>query len=932
MDQVKWKRIEEVFYSALSVSEEERGEFLDRACGGDDELRAEVESLLPEHAESDNFLSESLLTAGLAALAESEPRLSAGHEVGPYIIRRFIARGGSGSVYLATDSRLDRPVALKFLRQDYAVDGSGRFGREVRAASSVSHENIAHIYGAGTFESTNYIAMEYVEGTSLREIIDRGSIPFSDAISIASQTARALAAAHAGGVVHRDIKPENLIVRDDGVVKVLDFGLAKLGHGRLAPSTTEALSFRTPPGLVLGTVRYMSPEQVRGTETDERTDIWSLGVVIFEMLNGERPFDAETDADTLTAILGSDIKFRSDVWERIPPMAVGIIRRCLAKYPKDRFQSAADLAFALDSMGAEAARVDRECSPPMQNLAQSTSRLPLHLILPILLAAGCVLGITGIFFSGSFNPWWQAVPSPVYKQLTFQRGTVWNARFSGRSDSVLYSATWGGEELAIFELRLSDGESRRLGLPNTKLLSVSSRNEAAVLENERHLHQFIHRGRLGRIGVEGEVLREMTSSVQEADWAPDGETLAVVRSADGGGNKLEFPTGRVLFKTSGRLSSPRVAPDGSRIAYVEHERHWDGPNRLAVIDSHGRRTVLLDGWADLGGVAWKGDEVWFTGSRNGEKHALYAIKPGGRDRLVTSSPDSLYLHDIASDGRVLLSRELIWSEMHTDDLGGGHRELFSTRHAALADYSRDGSMILFTAFGAADESTPFAFIQTMDGSSAKKIGKGRALALSPDGQSIAVKANGEEALTILSADTGETISLRHSGIEQIDQAAWLPDGSSLLFIGNEIGRPGRTFLADKAGRDAKPVTPEGLAGTVVSPDGRFMFARNVSGEARIVSLDGQEETVVNGLQEGEEVVRWHPDGGALLIYNPMSLPIRIWRLEPQSGRREIFHEIRPTSLAGVLGRVIVLASADAKSFVYGLPRRFSDLYLVEGLK
>jgi len=399
MDQARWKRIEEVFHSALEVKDTERPEFLQRACGDDRELLAEIESLLPEYEESDSFLDEPLVNAGLAAIASGPKEVPSGTRVGPYLIRKMVARGGMADVYVADDPLLGRAAALKIIHPGTLPgdpEASGRYEREVRAASAVSHPNVAHIYGAGEFDGSKYIAMEYVEGTSLRELLKKGPITYTKALSIATQLAKALSAAHKMGVVHRDIKPENIIVTEDGTVKILDFGIAKLNVGHLPESLDGNVSFRTPPGLIMGTIGYMSPEQVRGKETDSRTDIWSLGVVLYEMLAGRRPFQGDSETDTLTAILTDEPELSESTLSRLHPIMACIVRRCLTKNPNDRFQSSADLAFALESLRTQTTTGHTAVATAPSRYGGRLARYGIPLVL---IAAGA-LGYAGVSRSG----------------------------------------------------------------------------------------------------------------------------------------------------------------------------------------------------------------------------------------------------------------------------------------------------------------------------------------------------------------------------------------------------------------------------------------------------------------------------------------------------------------------------------------------------
>jgi serine/threonine-protein kinase len=348
MNPSRWHRVEELFNALLALPPEERRAFLDGACGAEAELRAEVESLMKEAEEQPgDFLSESAFSLATRLLCQDQSAKLIGHTFGAYKIIKLLGRGGMGEVFLAEDPRLERLVALKLLPTLIKAQSSVELSivQEARAASGVSHPNVTHIYEIGEDEACHYIAMEYVEGDSLRALLARKSLSAGEAVDVALQIAGALAAAHSSGVIHRDIKPENVIVRKDGYAKVLDFGLAKLtgagGVNKVKGRLTSAL--QETPGLIIGTVAYMSPEQVQGWETDERTDIWSLGVVLYEMLAGERPFSGDTPQETVAAILTTDPKPLAGDAEPMTSLA-RVVWKALAKNLDARYQTATDFA------------------------------------------------------------------------------------------------------------------------------------------------------------------------------------------------------------------------------------------------------------------------------------------------------------------------------------------------------------------------------------------------------------------------------------------------------------------------------------------------------------------------------------------------------------------------------------------------------------
>ena len=342
----RWERIEQLFNEAIAVEVDKRASFVERACGADDELRLEVVSLLEADHQSDEILEQSVFPLVARLLDDDFGHLLEKSDFASYKLKRLLGRGGMGAVFLAEDNRLERFVALKIL-PSAADDNSQislRFQQEAKAVSAVSHPNVAHIYEFGEHEGMYFFAMEYVPGKTLRDALNEKQIKISDAVEIALQIADALEAAHTEQIVHRDIKPENIMLRRRAVatkevlIKVLDFGLAKLGEKKFRESNN---SFDTTPGLIMGTTAYMSPEQVRGEAIDERTDLWSLGVVLYEMATGTRPFEGDTASDVRAAVLLKEPAALPQ--ENELPQLSAIIKKALQKDVAARYQSAREM-------------------------------------------------------------------------------------------------------------------------------------------------------------------------------------------------------------------------------------------------------------------------------------------------------------------------------------------------------------------------------------------------------------------------------------------------------------------------------------------------------------------------------------------------------------------------------------------------------------
>src|SRR5580704_10882730 len=361
-------------------------------------------------------------------------------KLGPYEIKSQIGAGGMGEVYRARDARLNRDVALKILPESFARDADRlrRFEQETKAVAALNHPNIVAIYDVGEYNGSPYLVSELLEGESLRAVINHGPIPPRKVVEYAVQVANGLAAAHAKGIVHRDLKPENLFVGRDGRVKILDFGLAKLGTKGDPELEATMTSSHTAAGVVMGTASYMSPEQVRGEAVDARTDMFAFGAVLYEMLAGKRAFQRDTPPETMTAILREDVPEISELQPPVPPALDRIVRRCLEKNPEQRFQSAKDLAFGLEALSQLSGSGGATSAQAAIAAAKPAPQKTIALAAAALVIAAAVGGIG----------WWMGrqsgtVAPPQFSEITFRTGAVSNARFAP-DGSVVYAARWVG--------------------------------------------------------------------------------------------------------------------------------------------------------------------------------------------------------------------------------------------------------------------------------------------------------------------------------------------------------------------------------------------------------------------------------------------------------------------------------------------------------
>jgi serine/threonine protein kinase/Tol biopolymer transport system component len=940
----RWQQIEDLCQSALEREPAQRNAFLQEACGGDEALRREVESLLAYNTDGQRILDRPALQVVAEKLAEEPPTLI-GKSLGPYQVVGVLGAGGMGEVYRARDGRLNREVAIKVLPRHLSerADLQQRFEQEARAVSALNHPNIITIHEIGRVDSVHYMVMELVEGKTLREILSSGALVTKRVLQLTTQVADGLAKAHAAGIVHRDLKPENLMITKEGLVKILDFGLAKQQViGGTGPETVT-LRKSTEPGILLGTVGYMSPEQARGEAIDYRSDQFSLGVILYEMLTGKRAFARESAAQTLAAIIGEQPTAIADLSPSTPTQLRWIVERCLAKDPEERYTSTRDLAREFQVLRDRLSEVERSGVSASADAPSQVQGRRLRLMgavaSAVLLAAFSFVA----FRAGKNVGVKQVAPSstPNFHRLTFQEGTISGARLEADGQSIVYGAAWRGKPLDVYTTRPESPESRSLGLQNSGIFSISSSGEMAIaLGCALNWSECI--GTLARVPLGGGKPRELLQNVIGADWAPDGKTL-VVAWFKGQQCRLEYPQGTPLYETSGWIQCPRISPKGDLIAFVDHPIIKDLSGSVRVMDLTGKQRIFSTGWKGLYGLAWSpdGNEIWFSATKvgKGERLDIHAVTLLGQERLVYSAPTFSTVKDISRDGlRVLMARGNVRGAIVGVTPGSSkERDLGWFDYSSAADLSADGKALLFCEWGEAARGTHVSYLRKTDGSDPVRLGEGKPLALSPNGKwALVVQQTQPPQLTLLPTGTGEQKSLSRGAISEYISAGWFPDGRRIFFAGAEAGHGPRTYVQEIDGGQPRAVTDEGFVGYLLSPDGKQIVAGDRYGEFHLCPVDGGEPRDIDGYLEGDRLIQWSVDGRSLFLRGEGDLILKIYKLDLETGRREPWRDLTPPDLTGVFdigssaGEVRV--TPDGKYYVYTSWTMFGELYMVEGLK
>jgi Tol biopolymer transport system component len=737
-----------------------------------------------------------------------------------------------------------------------------------------------------------------------------------------TQTADGIAAAHALGIVHRDLKPENIMLARDGRVKVLDFGLAK--QNAPAPVSDQTVTIAlSQPGMVLGTVGYMSPEQVRGEPVDARSDIFSFGCVLYEMASGKQPFSGKSAADVMSAVLRED---PADLQPPLPPAVDAILRRCLEKDAARRFQSAADLAFALRSVG---------------NLTTSHAAIPTpvapHPRHKYLFAA---IGVAAAFlvFAGGLFLGKRSVPGqPEFHRLTFREGHVTAARFAPDKQNIVYAANWDMQESQIFIGAPGNPESRPLDIKGARLLSVSSKGDLALLQGPFTPDGL---GTLARASISGGPPRALLENVRFADWSPDGSEMAVVRRV-GEKLRLEYPIGKVLFESQWILADARVSPDGQRVATATF---GGGGSSISIgaVDRSGKVEIfgiVSNQAAELSfdHLSWSpdGSEIWFRSFDPSTRNTIFAVNRKGERRVVGRFPGRIQLNDVGADGRMLLS--IGTGRLGVRGVAPGEtveRDLSCLESSELRGITPDGRMILVNITGESGGPKGSIYWRMTDGAPPVRLNDGAAFGISPDGKWVSgysSRATKDRHYVLMPTGAGEEFTPE---MPQMPKKigivlGWLAGDGNYLAGGPSANGKWQLFSWSRATGAVRPASEEGMEDAIpfVAPDGKQVLMPHAARGWLVCNAETAACNAIPGLSKHDQVVGWRADNRAVYVtmHHDENRSLMVSLVDVATGKRAEWKAIHPSNPVDWVGNLAI--TPDGRAYAYNYSYGRSDLYL-----
>jgi hypothetical protein len=725
------------------------------------------------------------------------------------------------------------------------------------------------------------------------------------------------------------------MVGPDGHVTIMDFGLAQLADRSKLTRMDETM----------GTVTYMSPEQTYGAEVDHRSDIWSLGVVIYEMVTGQQPFKGHYDKAVMYSITSEQPEPVTGLRTGVPLELEWLVGKCLAKTAGERYQSAGEV---LVDLSTQHKRIESGKSAVLKTAVGKAAPAAQPAPVPqratavfLAVCIGLILSAVGFLVGTNFT---SGSPTfPTYTRLTFRPGTVTSARFAPDGDTIVYSAAWEGGRRELFTTRPGSSESRSLNIQDVDILAISNSGEMALaLRPPRNLNASFGSpetsvpATLLQTSLAGGAPREVLRDVLFADFAPDGQ-LGVARMIDRR-VRIELPVGKVLYETPDQISSFRISPRDGRIAFSERPFGWGGEWQIATVNRDGSKIVLgTHGGAERVNLGWSpaGDAVWYDeGGLAGD--TIRALTPSGAESIVQRVPVALQLLDVSEDGRALVSR--VHFRAASSCLAPGQkaeRDLSWFDASEVDDMTSDGETILMTEWGEGGGLGHWGvYLRKTTGEPAVRLGDGQAFALSPDGKLALTMSMEPPEVVLLPTGAGEPIRIRNDDITNYEAMDWMPDGRQFVFAGSASGHGVRCYIQDIDGGEARTITPEGyrfwLGQQAVSPSGKWLAAET-DGPPSLFPIEGGAEREILGVEPEDNFIAWSADGGSIFV-TVSEVPQSVYKVDLVTGKRSLWKTLAPADTVGVYAIWSIQISADEQSYCYTYARNISDLYLVEGLQ
>ena len=914
----RWQQVDEVFHSALEREPVQRAAFLDQACAGDEELRKEVEALISSYESPGSFISRPALEKFADSLAEDQTDLRTGQAISHYKILRTLGAGGMGNVYLAQDSLLNRKVAIKLLPISLSYDKQFRvrFIREAQLASALEHSNICTVYEVGEFSGRHFIAMQYVEGETLKEVIGERSMKLDSLLSISLQVADALAAAHSQGIIHRDIKSSNIMITARGQAKVLDFGLAKL----IESGGVGEESGLTQTGAMMGTPSYMSPEQARGERVDSRSDIFSFGVVMYEMATGREAFKRKSRAETLNTVINEPHRPAGELNKEVPVQLSAVIDRALAKEVRERYQSIGGLIEELRQV-AQAAGVTvsslHYIAPKPRGFVGYSKR------------AGGLIGLAAALLVVVGGMLWYSLSRPTSKNLPPMRtipltrlpGAVWCPQFSPDGNEVAF--TWSGgadtneSDQNIYVQRISDGTLRPLTTnPDRNVSPVWSPDGRSIAftrtsDSERAIYLIPAVGGPERKLVSAQVPGFAGWSGM-IDWSADGSIVYPDAGTPGGSYGLY----RLSVETLDikRLTSPSepgvgdrwpaTSPDGQLLAFVRGIASGEDLYIMPAAGGEPKRLTIDNSW--IPGLAWTADgrSLVFSSQRGGTTSLWRISISGGDPELLGVGGDNAYLPTISRYTHRLAYVSAFTGTMSIrrlnlaappDKVSSETRLLSMRTWNGDPQISPDGKRI---AFASDLSGNTEIWVCNSDGSNSLQLTKLHSSSTrphwSPDGRSIVFQTQLENQSDVYVIGDNGGLPRRVTEDPSDDVApSWSHDGRAIYYASNRSGGWQVWKVPVDSGR-AVQVTPHGGIDPVESSDGRYVYYPKVTeatGLWRMPVEGGEEELVLDRFEK-----KYHHD----LVWGVADTGIYFIEPEGKSGAALEFYSFRTKRVTRVV--------------------------------